>query len=93
MNDLSEHLEEDAEYLGHIYLLNDKDCWTEEMFVNNRPINFKLDSDAAVSVIGEDIAHSFKIKKSSKNLKGPWDTVERCRLILSTTHVQGICGE
>ena len=51
VNELSEHLKEEAEYLGHIYILNDKDCWTEKIFENNRPIHFKSDTDAAVSVI------------------------------------------
>ena len=66
--------EEEDDYLGHVYFLNDKDSWSEEIFVNDHPITFKLDTGATVNVIGEDMAHSFQIRKSLKNLKGPCDT-------------------
>jgi hypothetical protein len=66
--------EQDDTFLGHVYSLQDDDCWSAELLVDNTPHTFKLDTGASVSVVGESWANSQTLTQSSKNLKGPGNT-------------------
>jgi hypothetical protein len=69
---LSDEEDYDSE-LGYIFSVND-DCWSAELLVNGKPHTFKLDTGAAVSVVGENWARSHKLQKSTRKLKGPGET-------------------
>ena len=62
--------EDNIGYLGHVFQISDDDYWTAHILVNNRPIKFKLDTGATVSVIGEDMTGHHKVYKTNKRLKG-----------------------
>ncbi|GFO47141.1 Pol polyprotein [Plakobranchus ocellatus] len=50
------------------------DAWTAELHVDGYPSTFKLDTGAAVSVVGEDFADGRDLQPSDKILRGPGNT-------------------
>ncbi|KAK7090521.1 hypothetical protein V1264_010305 [Littorina saxatilis] len=75
VQELSEEESDDEnDFLGHIYHLEDQDYLSAQILVDNKPHIFKLDSGASVSVIGESWAETHKMHESKKQLRGPGNT-------------------
>ncbi|GFO17406.1 Pol polyprotein, partial [Plakobranchus ocellatus] len=67
--------EEEADnFLGSVQDLGQVDAWTAELHVDGYPSTFKLDTGAAVSVVGEDYADGRDLQPSDKILRGPGKT-------------------
>ncbi|KAK3782887.1 hypothetical protein RRG08_002516 [Elysia crispata] len=66
---------QDEPFLGSVHHVGAVDtCWTAVIYVNGRPSTFKLDTGAAVSVVGESSAAGKELQPCDKVLKGPGDT-------------------
>ncbi|GFO19765.1 Pol protein [Plakobranchus ocellatus] len=67
--------EEEADnFLGSVQDLGQVDAWTAELHVDGYTSTFKLDTGAAVSVVGEDFADGRDLQPSDKILRGPGNT-------------------
>ncbi|GFN90987.1 Pol polyprotein [Plakobranchus ocellatus] len=67
--------EEEADnFLGSVQDLGQVDAWIAELHVDGYPSTFKLDTGAAVSVVGEDFADGRGLQPSDKILRGPGNT-------------------
>ena len=66
--------EDEYEFLGSIDAISDTNYWSAEISMNGRPVKFKLDTGASVSVIGRGQTTGIKLKPSAKALKGPGNT-------------------
>ena len=62
-------------FLGSVHHVGAVDtCWTAVIYVNGRPSTFKLDTGAAVSVVGESSAAGKELQPCDTVLKEPGDT-------------------
>ncbi|RUS81007.1 hypothetical protein EGW08_011212 [Elysia chlorotica] len=65
---------EEADFLGGVQHVRKVATWTAVLHIDGTPEDFKLDTGAAVSVVGEKIAIGKDLQPSDKVLKGPGDT-------------------
>ncbi|RUS69296.1 hypothetical protein EGW08_022945 [Elysia chlorotica] len=65
---------EEAGFLGCVQHVGEVATWTAVLHIDGTPEKFKLDTGAAVSVVGEKIAIGRDLQPCDKVLKGPGDT-------------------
>ncbi|GFR99764.1 Pol polyprotein [Elysia marginata] len=62
-------------FLGSVHHVGEIDAtWTAVLHVDGNPVKFKLDTGAAVSVVGERFANGRSLQSCDKLLKRPGDT-------------------
>ncbi|GFR81908.1 retrovirus-related Pol polyprotein from transposon opus [Elysia marginata] len=67
--------DEACQFLGSVYHVGEIDTtWTAVLHVDGNPVKFKLDTGAAVSVVGERFANGRSLQSCDKLLKGRGDT-------------------
>ncbi|GFR70644.1 Pol polyprotein [Elysia marginata] len=67
--------DEACHFLGSVHHVGEIDTtWTAVLQVDGNPVKFKLDTGAAVSVVGERFANGRSLQSCDKLLKGPGDT-------------------
>lgn len=66
--------DDNYEFLGCINSVDDMDCRSAEIFLDGKPVSFKLDTGASVMVVRESMAKSKKLKPAKKSLGGPGNT-------------------
>ena len=68
-------VEEDPDaFLGSVHHVGEVDSWTAVLHVDGHPSTFKLDTGAAVSVVGESFGAERELQPGDKVLKGPGNT-------------------
>ena len=56
-------------FFGHIFRMDDYNCWTETILANRNPHIFKFNTGASVTVVSEKRATIHKLSKPNKWLK------------------------